>query len=107
MEKTEFARAVGTEREMRSHAVKLVRHTLQKKGIAPGAPWRVVVEKLGLPPVQFRSLLATEDGCCDGDQIIVNRRIIVDERIEFTVLHEVMHILIREDGRIDSFLLEY
>lgn len=94
-------------REIRAHAVNLVRRKLTEKGILPGAPWREVVAKLGLPPVQFRPLALSQDGLREGDQIVVNRNLSCDERIEFTIFHEIMHILLEEDGRIDSFLLEY
>ena len=100
------ASAVMSLRDMRTHVVKLVRKVQESNGIAPGAPWQEVVKKLNLPPVELRYLLRGQDGCRQDRRIVINKAITCNERREFTVFHEIIHILIADDGEIESSLLE-
>jgi hypothetical protein len=93
-------------REIRTYVIKLVRQTLESNDIAPGTPWHEAVKKLGLPPVEFRYLLRGQDGCRQGRKIVINKAITCAERREFTVFHEILHILIEDDGEVESSLLE-
>lgn len=48
-----------------------------------------------------------KDGFHHGDRIYVNTALICAERIEFTIFHEILHILLERDGEIPSELHDH
>ncbi len=82
---------------MRRYVINLVRQIIADRGLTPRPGWREAVAALGLPPVCFRELPDGTDGIRADRQIVISARLSCPERVEFTVFHEVLHILIDED----------
>ena len=82
---------------MRTYVVELVRRSVVSRGLPERPTWREAVAALGLPAVAFRTLPPEQDGMCVNRQIVISTRLTCLERIEFTVFHEVLHVLIDED----------
>lgn len=88
---------VMNDQVMRQYVIKLVRRVKASLDLPPRTGWREAVAILGLPPVLFRELPEGTDGMRADRQIVINARLTCPERVEFTVFHEVLHILIDED----------
>jgi len=94
-------------RAMRAHVVELVRRTVIELGLSRNVGYEAVVKALELPPVQFHRMPATTLGRRHDRQITINSDITCDARREFTIFHEILHILLDMDGTIPSELMEY
>jgi len=96
------------ERQMKEYVCGLVRKVISEHGLPVRPSWQQVVKALGLPPLKEGELPGI-----DGTrikhlrQIIVSSRLTCQERIEFTIFHEVIHILIDDDQEIESELHEH
>jgi hypothetical protein len=88
------------DRSMREHVLALVRRTLSEHGLPDRPTVAQVVSALNLPPPKIGRLAVGQDGLRSGRQIIISGRLTCRERQEFTAFHEIVHILIEEDGQI-------
>jgi hypothetical protein len=95
------------DRQMRAYVVKLVRDTIAAHGLPPRPTVPQVVAALGLPEPSVASLPAGQSGMRSGRQITINSRLTSLKRVEFTAFHEIVHILIEEDGEILSSLHDH
>lgn len=96
-----------SEQAMREYVVQLVRKTVTGRNLPERPTSEQVVEALGLPRPKHVRISSDRDGYRSGRQIFINNRTTVAERIEFTVFHEILHILLEEDGEITSELHEH
>lgn len=98
---------ISSVRDMRAYIVSLVQRKVKCLSLSSDATYQEVVAALGFPPVRFERMPNGCFGRRHGNQIAVNSDMTFRERIEFTVFHEILHILIDIDGNIDSALLEH
>lgn len=97
-----------SERDMRQYVLGLVRSFVANHSLPMRPYWHQVEQAFGLPKVQFDHLPLDRDGKRSERQIIINRSLLsCRERVEFTLFHELLHILIEEDGLIISELDEH
>lgn len=96
-----------SERQMQQYVISLVRLVVEDYGLPERPTWQEVISALGFPNVMFINMPNDKDGMRNGRQIYINSRITCRERIEFTIFHEIMHILIEEDGEIESELHDF
>jgi Predicted Zn peptidase len=94
------------DRQMRQHVIGLVREVIQRHGLPPCPTWRQVFKALDLP-MPKRVSLRDQDGARDGRQVFVSSRLTCPERVVFTIFHEIVHILIDEDGELPSELHDH
>jgi hypothetical protein len=95
------------ERDMREYVLKLVRDLIAKHGLPTRPTCLEVVAALELPKPLYEKLPSDKDGSRTGRQIIVNKQITCKKRVRFTFFHEVLHIVIEEDGLLPSELHEH
>lgn len=92
-----------SERELREEVIKLVHRA---KTRLPVRPSHQDVERCFSLQIKEEYLPLDQDGAyIDRDaEIIVNNRVSSDERRNFTVYHELVHYLIRQDDDLYSYL---
>jgi hypothetical protein len=93
--------------QMRDYVVGLVRDTIATNGLPERPSMDRVLAALQLPPVKLDRLPPRTDGLRIGRQIVINSWLTSAERIEFTVFHEIVHLLLEEDGEIPSQLHDH
>lgn len=92
---------------MRRHIIQLVQQTVRQYGLPDRPKPEVVIRALRLPPATRAPLGVGQDGLRSGDQIVISTHLRCPERIEFTLFHEIVHILVERDGEIPSALHDH
>lgn len=95
------------QRALRAHVLDLVRRVVAYRKLDGRPPAEDVLAALDLPAVRRASLQNGADGMRAGRQILISDGLTSPERIEFTIFHEILHILIDEDGEVVSQLHEH
>lgn len=98
---------IMNDRQLRTYVVDLVRRAIEDTNLGAGASAINVIAALGLPSPRRVSMQDGAYGYRSGRQICINDRLTCRERIEFTLFHELLHILIDEDGEVISQLLDH
>ena len=95
------------DRQMQQHVIALVRTTIGGNRLSSRPSVADVISTLGLPEPKAVPMPSDKDGFHHGDQIYVNLALTCAERVEFTIFHEIIHILIERDGEIPSELHDH
>ncbi len=95
------------DRQMQQHVITLVRAVIGGNRLSGRPCVDDVIGALGLPEPKRVPMPADKDGFHHGDQIYVNVALTCAERVEFTIFHEVLHILIERDGELPSELHDH
>lgn len=88
------------DRQLRRYTVELVRSVIADHALPERPTTGEVLSALHLPTPEFTDLGPERYGMRSGRQIIVSSRITNAERVEFTIFHEAVHILVDEDGEV-------
>ena len=95
------------DRQMQQHAIALVRAVINGNRLSARPCVDDVIGVLGLPDPKRVPMPSDKDGFHHGDQIYVSAALTCVERIEFTIFHEILHILIERDREIPSELHDH
>jgi hypothetical protein len=94
-----------TEQQLESMILELVHRVRDKHGFTARASAEDVCAALGLN-IRFADLGSDQDGLLRGREVIINRKVDLPARMEYTIFHEVIHFLLEDDGELYEYLTE-
>ena len=95
------------DRQMQQHVIGLVRAVISGNHLSARPSVADVIGALRLPEPKAVPMPSDKDGFHHGDQIYVSASLTCAERVEFTIFHEILHILLERDGEIPSELHDH